>query len=75
MANVVDSDPSVAVPAGLLTDVIDSLERCGCQFWACEGETLTPIDMVTCHRCATLARLRTLACAPNATAEVRRAES
>jgi hypothetical protein len=60
MANVVNSAPTVAVPADLFSDAIDSLERCDCQFWACEGETLTPIDMVTCHRCSTLARLRTL---------------
>ncbi len=41
----------------LLAAAIASLERCGCQFWACEGETLNPIDMVTCHRCAALAQL------------------
>lgn len=57
-------DAALAVEAlslpRLLTDLIDSLERCGCQFWACEGETLEPIDMVTCHRCALLAQLRQL---------------
>jgi hypothetical protein len=43
-----------------LVEAINTLELVGCQFWACEGETLEPIDMVTCHRCASLARLRHL---------------
>ena len=42
----------------LLEDALDSLERTGCQFFACEGPTLPPIDMVTCHVCALIARLR-----------------
>jgi len=42
----------------LLTAVLDVLEHAGCQFWACEGPTLEPIDMVTCNACATVARLR-----------------
>jgi len=45
----------------LLADAIDSLERVGCQFWACEGPTLTPVPMKTCHRCDVLARLRAAA--------------
>lgn len=48
----------IEVLVELLADTIDVLERVGCQFWACEGETLEPIAMVTCYRCSTLARLR-----------------
>lgn len=50
----------VQVPADLWADIRGSLEQSGCQFWACEGPTLQPIDMVTCHTCATLARVRAL---------------
>lgn len=39
----------------LLRRVLETLERAGCQFWACEGPTLEPIDMVTCHACHTVA--------------------
>jgi hypothetical protein len=42
----------------LLADVLETLERTGCQFWACEGPTLTPKDMTTCNPCAMIARLR-----------------
>ena len=42
----------------LLAEALDALEQAGCQFWACEGPTLKPIDMVTCNACATIARLR-----------------
>lgn len=56
---------AVEMPADLLAAAIEALEQAGCQFFACEGETLTPIDMVTCHCCATLARLRSLTARPN----------
>lgn len=39
-------------------DVLDTLERTECVFWACDGPTLEPVDMVTCYRCATLAQVR-----------------
>jgi hypothetical protein len=65
MANVVSSTPTVAVPADLLVIAVEALEDAGCGFWACQGETLEPIDMVTCNRCATLARLRTLTTGSN----------
>lgn len=42
----------------LLATALESLERVGCDFWACEGPTLDPIDMITCHRCLTVAELR-----------------
>lgn len=42
----------------LLQSALESLERTGCQFFACDGPTLEPIDMATCHRCATVAQLR-----------------
>jgi hypothetical protein len=44
--------------ADLLTEALDSLERAGCQFWHCEGPTLEPVDMSTCHRCVAVAQLR-----------------
>jgi hypothetical protein len=52
MAHTVDSARTVAVPADLLAHTIEALEDAGCGFWACQGETLEPIDMVTCNRCA-----------------------
>lgn len=42
----------------LLTEALHALELSGCQFWACEGPTLEPIAMITCHACAAMARLR-----------------
>ena len=42
----------------LLRESLQTLERTPCQFWACQGPTLQPIDMVTCYRCATLAKLQ-----------------
>lgn len=50
----------VTIPAGILGQVIEALEMAGCQFWACEGETLEPVDMVTCQCCAALAQLKAL---------------
>ena len=46
------------VDVELLREVIDTLERVGCQFDHCDGPTLEPVDMITCHACATLARVR-----------------
>ncbi len=46
------------VPAKLMIQVLDTLERVECQYWACDGPTLEPVAMVTCHRCATLALVR-----------------
>jgi len=43
---------------GLLVESLATLEHVGCQFWACEGPTLEPIDMVTCRVCELIARLR-----------------
>jgi hypothetical protein len=48
------------VPNPLLADVVESLERVGCQFDHCTGPTLKPVDMMTCHRCDALGRLRSL---------------
>ncbi len=56
-----DLDGQVAtawIPATLLTEAIETLEQVGCQFAHCDGPTLEPVDMVTCHACATLAKLR-----------------
>lgn len=46
------------VEAGLIADALDSLERVGCQFDHCDGPTTEPVNMVTCHVCETIARLR-----------------
>lgn len=46
--------------ADLLADVIDTLERVGCQFDHCDGPTPTPVPMITCHVCALLGRLYSL---------------
>lgn len=42
----------------LITDTIAALEAAGCQFWACEGPTLKPMDMKTCNVCVALAKWR-----------------
>lgn len=42
----------------LLLDTVESLEQVGCQWAMCDGPTLEPVDMVTCHVCALLARVR-----------------
>lgn len=47
----------LALPAGVVLAALVSLREVGCQFDMCQGPTLTPIDMVTCHRCAALAQL------------------
>lgn len=44
--------------AGLVAEALASLERVGCQFDHCDGPTLEPVNMVTCHVCETIARLR-----------------
>lgn len=44
--------------ATLLRESMRVLERTPCQFWACQGPTLQPIAMVTCFRCAMLAKLQ-----------------
>lgn len=44
--------------AGLMAEALESLERVGCQFDHCDGPTTKPVDMVTCHVCETIARLR-----------------
>ncbi|GLZ62838.1 hypothetical protein [Micromonospora sp. NBRC 107095] len=51
----------LTIDSELLDDTIDVLERVGCQFWACDGPTLEPVDMKTCAACALLARLRAAA--------------
>jgi hypothetical protein len=45
----------VIADEALLRTVLETLERMPCEFWACEGPTLNPIDMVTCRACHTLA--------------------
>jgi hypothetical protein len=41
----------------LLEEATEVISQVGCQGWACDGPTLRPVHMVTCCRCATLARL------------------
>lgn len=52
---------TVSVPGKLLSDIIEVLEDVGCQFFACDGPTLEPRDMITCHRCEVLAKARVAA--------------
>ena len=40
-----------------VAEIIDILERVGCQFWACEGPGRRIEDMVTCIRCSVLRQL------------------
>lgn len=52
------SATKVAVDLALLEEAVESFERVGCQGRFCDGPTLEPVDMVTCHRCEALAKLR-----------------
>lgn len=44
--------------ANMLAEALEALERVGCQFWACDGPSLEPVDMKTCHVCRLTARLQ-----------------
>lgn len=63
------AEPSVRIRSELLAAAIETLERVGCQFFACDGPTLEPEPMITCHACATLAQLRVAAGRPASLAE------
>lgn len=54
----------VEIPSDLLAETLATVYEVGCQFEFCDGPTLEPADMRTCHRCATLAKLRVLAGEP-----------
>lgn len=49
---------ATAETEGLVLEAIEALERIGCQFFACDGPTLEPVNMSTCFVCDLLARLR-----------------
>lgn len=34
-----------------VSEIIDTLERVGCQFWACKGPDVEPEEMITCIVC------------------------
>jgi hypothetical protein len=40
----------------LFDDLLDSLIRVGCQFWACDGPEAPIRHMKTCYRCACIHR-------------------
>ena len=52
------SEPMVTLPASVLSETIESLERAGCQFLACQGPDAPFEDMVTCIVCASIQTLR-----------------
>jgi hypothetical protein len=56
--------PITPIPTALLAEVIEALERVGCEYNFCDGPTLEPVDMVTCYVCETLAKLRVAAGRP-----------
>ena len=43
-----------------LKAAIETIERCGCQFFACDGPDKPFVDMATCHACATIQDFRKL---------------
>jgi hypothetical protein len=49
---------TVTVSAMVMAEIVDTLERVGCQYWACNGPDTEPVDMQTCYRCSTLWDLR-----------------
>lgn len=59
----------MTISLALLAETIETLERVGCQFWACDGPTLEPVDMKTCYACETLAKLRVAAGRPARTSD------
>jgi hypothetical protein len=61
--------PTTAVPTDLVAEVVETLERVGCQFDFCDGPTLDPVPMGTCYRCETLAKVRVAAGLPPRDAE------
>jgi hypothetical protein len=38
----------------IVQELVEALERCECQFWACPGPFTEPEDMKTCFRCDAL---------------------
>lgn len=52
---------TIEIDEPLIAEVIEALERLGCELNFCDGPTLEPQDMVTCYRCVALARLRVAA--------------
>ena len=42
----------------LMTEVLDTLARLACAFWACDGPNKRPRDMITCARCRALRKVR-----------------
>jgi hypothetical protein len=51
-------EPFVLLPAALMAATLESLERVGCQFDHCPGPDVPPVDMMTCHVCDVLRKLR-----------------
>lgn len=64
MLPAVDALACARTSGPLLAGLIDTLEQVGCQFWACDGPTLEPVPMVTCHVCGELALVRVAAGRP-----------
>lgn len=52
------SPQRLAADERLMRCTLESLERVGCQFFACDGPTLRPKAMKTCHVCVEIAQLR-----------------
>lgn len=42
----------------LLREALETLERVGCQFWACEGPDAPEVHMKTCFCCSMIKKLR-----------------
>lgn len=38
-------------------DIMETIHRSGCQFWACKGYKSEPVHMITCFRCDTIYHL------------------
>ena len=51
----------VQIPADLFEDLVDTLNRVGCQFWACEGPDAPFEQMKTCIVCDLIVRIRMVA--------------
>lgn len=57
-------EPAVLLGLTLINQIIETLEQVGCQFDFCNGPTTEVENMITCHRCLTLALVRVAAGRP-----------
>lgn len=48
---------TIEISLDIFKDMIETINRAGCQFWACDGYKKEPEAMKTCYRCDTIFHL------------------